>query len=45
MASETLGRFITRPMTREEACKILSVEEAGEIDAKKVMEVLYTIVH
>jgi hypothetical protein len=26
-AQSTIGRFISKPMTREEACKILNVEE------------------
>jgi hypothetical protein len=43
VAQETFGRFTTRPMTRDEALKILSIEETAEIDPKKVMEVSYIL--
>jgi len=32
VASETLGRFVTKPMTRSEACQILSIEETPDVD-------------
>jgi hypothetical protein len=38
-AKETLGRFVAKPMTREEACKILNVEEVAELDPAEVMKV------
>ena len=31
-ASSTLGRFVTKPMTRDEACKILNLEEQPELN-------------
>ena len=34
-----MGRFITKPMTRDEACKILNVEEQPELNHKEVLEV------
>ena len=45
-ASSTLGRFITRPMTREEACKILQVDDKpdnAELDYNQVMEVSFIL--
>ena len=38
----TVGRFIQRPMTREEACQILSIEPAQEIDPAEVMKVCFS---
>ena len=38
-ASSTIGRFIAKPMTREEACQILSLEERPELNHVEVMEV------
>ena len=38
-ASSTLGRFVTKPMTRDEACKILNLEEQPELNHKEVLEV------
>ncbi|TNV75648.1 hypothetical protein FGO68_gene154 [Halteria grandinella] len=37
-AQSTIGRFITKPMTRDEACKILNLDETPELDHVKVME-------
>jgi hypothetical protein len=33
-----VGRFIHRPMSREEACKILAVEEAPELNHKEILD-------
>ena len=41
-ASSTLGRFVTKPMTRDEACKILNIEEKPELDHLEVMEVSWS---
>ena len=38
-ASSTLGRFVTKPMTRDEACKILNLEEQPELNHQEVLEV------
>ncbi len=39
-ASSTIGRFITKPMTRDEACKILNMEEQPELNHAEILEVL-----
>jgi hypothetical protein len=38
-AKDTLGRFVAKPMTREEACKILNIEEVPELKHEEVMKV------
>ena len=38
-AQSTLGRFITKPMSRDEACKILNIEETPELNHVEIMEV------
>jgi len=40
-AQNTIGRFITRPMTRDEACKILNIEESKELNNVEILEVCY----
>ena len=35
-----MGRFVSKPMTRDEACKILNIEETPELNHVDVMQVI-----